>query len=58
MGAPQGEGGGEGGLTELAALADEARPAGALAADVVTVGPVLAAAHLGAVGTVEAGRAT
>lgn len=45
-------------LTELAALPDEARPARTLTADVVTVGAVLAAAHLGTVGAVEPGRAT
>lgn len=46
------------GLTELAALADEAGPAGAQPADVLAVGPVLAATHLGTVGAVEAGGAT
>lgn len=45
-------------LTEFAALPDEARPAGALTADVVAVGAVLAAAHLGTVGAVEPGRTT
>lgn len=45
-------------LTELAALPDEARPAGTLTADVVAVGAVLAAAHLGTVGAIEPGRAT
>lgn len=45
-------------LTEFAALPDEARPAGALTTDVVAVGAVLAATHLGTVGTVEPGRTT
>lgn len=40
-------------LTELAAVADEARPAGAQSADVVTVCTVLAAADLSALGPVE-----
>lgn len=44
-------------LTELAAVADEARPAGAPSAHVVAVGAVLAAAHLSALGAVEAGGA-
>lgn len=40
-------------LTELAALSDEARPAGALSADVVAVRSVLTATHFGALGAVE-----
>lgn len=43
-------------LTELAALADEARPAGTLSADVVAVSAVLTAAHLGALRAVETRR--
>ena len=42
-------------LTELAALPYEARPARALAGDVVAVGPVLAATHLSALRPVETG---
>lgn len=45
-------------LTELTALPNEARPAGALAADVVTVGAILAAAHLSTQGAVETRRTT
>lgn len=40
-------------LTELAALADEARSAGALSADMVAISAVLTAAHLGALGAIE-----
>lgn len=40
-------------LTELTALSDEARPAGALSADVVAVGPVLTATHLRTLSAVE-----
>lgn len=45
-------------LTELTALADEARSAGALSADVVAICAVLTAAHLGALGTIETWRTT
>lgn len=45
-------------LTELAALSDEARPAGTLSAHVVAVCAVLTAAHLGALGAVETRRTT
>lgn len=45
-------------LTELTALPNEARPAGAVAADVVAVGAILAAAHLSTLGTVETRRTT
>lgn len=44
-------------LTELAALSHEARPAGALPAQVVAVRPVLTAAHFSTAGAVEPGRA-
>lgn len=40
-------------LTELAALSDEARPAGTQSAHVVAVRSVLTATHLGALGSVE-----
>lgn len=45
-------------LTELTALPNEARPAGALAAYVVAVGAVLAAAHLSTLGAIETRRTT
>lgn len=45
-------------LTELTALPNEARPAGALATDVVAVGAVLAAADLSTLGAVETRRTT
>lgn len=45
-------------LTQLAALSDEARPAGTLSAHVVAVCAVLTAAHLGALGAVETRRTT
>lgn len=40
-------------LTELTAWADEARPAGALSSDVVTVRSILATTHFSALGAVE-----
>lgn len=45
-------------LTELAALSDEACPAGTLSADVVAVCAILTAAHLGAFGAEETRRTT
>lgn len=45
-------------LTELTALADEARSAGAQSADVVAICAVLTAAHLSALGAVETRRTT